>query len=54
MISAGESLFDGHKDKSALMSSIKGLQLSRQTVARRVEQISDNLESQMHQDLQSC
>ncbi|PNF31034.1 hypothetical protein B7P43_G17891 [Cryptotermes secundus] len=51
---AGESLFDDHKDKSALMSSIKGLQLSHQTVARRVEQISVNLESQLHQDLQSC
>lgn len=54
MISASKSLFDGHKDKSALMSSIKGLQLSHQTVARRVEQISDNLEFQIHQDLQSC
>ncbi|PNF31602.1 hypothetical protein B7P43_G18079, partial [Cryptotermes secundus] len=54
MISAGESLFDGHKDKSSLMSSIKGLQLSHQTVARRVERISDNLEYQLHQDLQSC
>jgi hypothetical protein len=37
MISAGEPLFDGHKDKSALMSSIKGLQLAHQTVAKRVE-----------------
>jgi hypothetical protein len=51
MISAGEFLFDGHKDKSALMSSIKGLQLSHQTAASRVELISDNLESQIHQDL---
>ncbi|PNF14494.1 hypothetical protein B7P43_G16172 [Cryptotermes secundus] len=54
MISAGESLFDGHKDKSALMTSIRGLQLCHKTVARRVEQIFDNLESQIHQDLQSC
>ncbi|PNF33192.1 hypothetical protein B7P43_G12810 [Cryptotermes secundus] len=54
MISASESLLNGHKDKSALMTSIKGLQLCHKTVARQVEQISDNLESQIHQDLQSC
>ena len=53
MLNAAESLFDSHKDKSALISSIKGLQLSHQTVARRVEQISNNMESQLHQDLQT-
>ncbi|PSN44348.1 hypothetical protein C0J52_11095 [Blattella germanica] len=35
------------------MSSIKELQLSHRTVTRRVEQIVNKLESQLHQDLQS-
>jgi hypothetical protein len=54
MISAAETLFDCHKDKSELLSSIKSIQLSHQTVARRVEQISNNLQSQLHRDFQSC
>ncbi|KAJ4442602.1 hypothetical protein ANN_04191 [Periplaneta americana] len=54
MINDDESLFNCHNDKSSLMSSIRGLQLSHQTVAKRVEKIANNLESQLRQNLQSC
>ncbi|PSN32960.1 hypothetical protein C0J52_25093 [Blattella germanica] len=52
MISAAKSLFDGHKDKSALKSSIKGLQICLTKLG--IERISNNLESRLHQNLQSC
>ncbi|PNF33551.1 hypothetical protein B7P43_G17321 [Cryptotermes secundus] len=37
-----------------LLLAISDFQLSHQTAARQVEQISDNVESQIHQDLKSC
>ncbi|XP_075227334.1 zinc finger BED domain-containing protein 5-like [Lycorma delicatula] len=54
MISVAKSLLEGHKDKLALTSSFEGLQLSHQTVARRVENISIYLEPRLHEDLQLC
>lgn len=54
IIGAVESFLDGRcRDKTKVMSSVKDIKLSYQTVARRVEQTSNDLESQMPRNLQS-
>lgn len=52
MLYAAESLFDKMKSKHEIISFIDKLQLSHQTVGRRVEQISRDLQPQAQSYLQ--
>jgi hypothetical protein len=54
LVVAGDLLFNEFKNKTALCSAIKEVQLSRSTVTRRVEYMSDDIEQQMRQDLEIC
>ncbi|CAH1110459.1 unnamed protein product [Psylliodes chrysocephalus] len=53
-LEAAESLFVNFKNKAEIILTIKDIQLSRQTVIRRVETINKNLESQTMNDLRDC
>lgn len=53
-LEAAESLFVNFKNKAEIISAIKDIQLSRQTVTRRVETISKNLENQTMNYLRDC
>ncbi|XP_023309706.1 general transcription factor II-I repeat domain-containing protein 2-like [Anoplophora glabripennis] len=53
-VEAAESLFVNFKNKAEIISAIKDIQLSRQTVTRRVETISKNLENQTMNYLKDC
>ena len=51
---AAESLFGGFENKREIMSAIKDMQLSRSTVTRRCEDMSEDLHSQLKKDVNSC
>jgi hypothetical protein len=51
---ASDSLFNEFKNKTEICNAIKGVQLSRSTVTRIVECMSDDNEQQMRQDLEIC
>ncbi|XP_073996419.1 general transcription factor II-I repeat domain-containing protein 2-like [Rhodnius prolixus] len=53
-IKAGEVLFQNFKNKSEIMASIKNMSLSRNTVMRRTEGISQNLEDILHENINKC
>jgi hypothetical protein len=54
LVVAGDSLFNEFKYKTEICNAIKEVQLSRSTVTRRVECMSDDNEQQMRQDLEIC
>jgi hypothetical protein len=54
LVVAGDSLFNKFKNKTEICNAIKEVQLSRSTVTRRVECMSDDNEQQMRQDLEIC
>jgi hypothetical protein len=54
LVVAGDSLFNEFKNKTGMCNAIKEVQLSRNTVTRRVECMSDDAEQQMRQDLEIC
>jgi hypothetical protein len=54
LVVAGDSLFNEFKNKTEICNAIKGVQLSRSTVTRRVECMSDDTEQQIRQDLEIC
>ncbi|XP_061480010.1 general transcription factor II-I repeat domain-containing protein 2-like [Rhineura floridana] len=54
LLIAGESLFEGFSYKSEIIAAMKMLDLSRETLARRIESISNDLEHQLQNDLQKC
>jgi hypothetical protein len=47
MLSAAESLFEGSGNKTEIVSSIKDVHLSANTIMRRTESISRNLRDQL-------
>ena len=51
---AAESLFAGFENKREIMNAIKDMQLSRSTVTRRCEDMSEDLHSQLKKDVNSC
>ncbi|XP_029654508.1 zinc finger BED domain-containing protein 5-like [Octopus sinensis] len=51
---SADSLFDGMKNKQEISNCIKELQLSKQSIVRRAESISENLLSQLKKDLYAC
>ncbi|KAL1492435.1 hypothetical protein ABEB36_010687 [Hypothenemus hampei] len=53
-IKAGELLFQNFKNKSEIISVIKDLSLSRNTVMRRTEAINGNLEELLKENIDKC
>jgi len=53
-LEAADSLFDGFKNKAEIISAIKSMQLSANTVMRRVEVMSSDITSQLQTDLDRC
>lgn len=53
-LEAGESLFSDFGNKAEILSAINDLQLSRNSVTRRVEQISLDLKEQLKKDIEDC
>lgn len=49
-----DSLFNDFKNKSEITAAIQDLQLSRNTVMRRIEKMSGNLKEQLHNDINRC
>jgi hypothetical protein len=54
LVVAGNSLLNEFKNKTEMCNTNKEVQLSRSTVTRRLECMSDNTEQQMRQDLEIC
>lgn len=53
-IKAGEVLFQNFKNKSEIMTSINNISLSRNTVMRRTEEMSENLEEILQENIHNC
>ncbi|KAL2087224.1 hypothetical protein ACEWY4_018283 [Coilia grayii] len=53
-LEAADSLFRDFKNKPEIMSSIKALQLSRNSVTRHCEMMGDNLTQQLRRDIADC
>lgn len=53
-LDAGDCIFDGFSNKKEIMAAIQKLQLSGNTVTRRIKAISGDLEDQLQSDLQRC
>lgn len=51
---AGEALFNDFKNKKEIISALNDISLSRNTVMRRSEALSENLEQLLNEDLQKC
>ncbi|XP_061450843.1 general transcription factor II-I repeat domain-containing protein 2-like isoform X2 [Rhineura floridana] len=53
-LTAGDSMFEGFPNKKEILAAIQKLQLSGNTITRRIESISRDLEHQLQSDLQTC
>lgn len=53
-VEAADTLFQDFKNKAKILSSIKALQLSRSTVARRSEAMAQDLMQQLWKDIADC
>ena len=53
-LEAANTLFDNFKNKAEIMSAIKSVQLSANTVMRRVEAMSSDVISQLKTDFDRC
>jgi hypothetical protein len=53
LIVTGNSLFNEFKNKTEICDAVKEVQLSRSTITRRVENMSDNTE-QLREELEIC
>lgn len=53
-IEAGETLFGDFKNKTEIMSAIRELQLSRLTVTRRIEVMSQDIADKLKHDIMKC
>ncbi|XP_075217816.1 zinc finger BED domain-containing protein 5-like [Lycorma delicatula] len=49
-----DSLFNDFKNKSKIVAAIQDLQLSRNTVMRRIERMSGNVKEQLYNDINRC
>jgi len=54
MLGVAESLFHDFKNKNEIISAIKQVPLSRNTVTRRVDEIANDVSDQMKNDLAKC
>lgn len=54
MLAASEILFQEFKNKKEIMLAIKEVQLSRNSVTRRIQAMSVNVREQLKDDLQKC
>ncbi|CAH0397110.1 unnamed protein product [Chilo suppressalis] len=54
LMEAGETLFGDFKNKTLFMSAIRKLQLSRLTVTRRIEVISQDMADKLKHDIMEC
>lgn len=53
-VEAADALFCDFKNRSEIISAINEMQLSRNTVAKRVDEISSDLKQQLMQDVKDC
>lgn len=53
-LEAVDSLFGDFKNKSDIVTAINNMQLTRNTVTRRVDELSSDLQEQLMQDINSC
>ncbi|XP_053221557.1 zinc finger BED domain-containing protein 5-like isoform X1 [Podarcis raffonei] len=53
-LTAGDSMFEGFPNKKEILAAIQKLQLSGNTITRRIESISRDLDYQLQSDLQNC
>uniref|UniRef100_A0A8D0B0Q1 SCAN box domain-containing protein n=1 Tax=Salvator merianae TaxID=96440 RepID=A0A8D0B0Q1_SALMN len=53
-LAAADSMFEGFSNKKEIVAAIQKLQLSGNTITRRIESISRDLENQLRSDLQNC
>uniref|UniRef100_A0A8C5SPD7 SCAN box domain-containing protein n=1 Tax=Laticauda laticaudata TaxID=8630 RepID=A0A8C5SPD7_LATLA len=53
-LTAADSIFEGFSNKKEILTAIQKLQLSGNTVSRRIQSISNDLEYQLQSDLQKC
>lgn len=53
-IEASDALFKDFKNKTEIMSAVKAVQLTRNTVTRRCEMMGDNLVQQLAKDIDCC
>ena len=53
-IEASDALFKEFKNKTEIMSAVKAVQLTRNTVTRRCEMMGDNLVQQLAKDIDCC
>ena len=49
-----DSLFQNFRSKNEIKSAIEELQMSRNTVMRRIEKMSENVTHQLHRDFNNC
>ncbi|XP_069582815.1 general transcription factor II-I repeat domain-containing protein 2-like [Ranitomeya imitator] len=54
MLAAADSLFQDFKKNSDIISAIKSLQLSGNTITRRIESMSEDIRHQLKRDLEKC
>ncbi|CAK6982894.1 zinc finger BED domain-containing protein 5-like isoform X1, partial [Scomber scombrus] len=53
-IEAADALFGEFKNKTEIVTAIKDMQLSRNTVTRRCEGMAEDVESQLKKDIDAC
>ncbi len=53
-IEAADALFGEFKNKTEIVSTIKDMQLSRNTVTRRCEGMAEDVETQLKKDIDAC
>ena len=53
-LEAADTLFADFKNKKEIVSSIEDMQLSRNTVTRRCEAMSGDIEQQLQNDIDAC
>lgn len=53
-VEAADALFGDFKNKTDIVNAIKDVQLSRNTVTRRCEEMAENLHEQLKKDIDAC
>ncbi|MGL6121402.1 MAG: hypothetical protein ACRC0V_12975 [Fusobacteriaceae bacterium] len=53
-ITGADALFEGFNNKKEIVSAIQNIQLSNDTTAKRIQDISTDLQSQLKTDIENC
>ncbi|XP_062998575.1 general transcription factor II-I repeat domain-containing protein 2-like [Elgaria multicarinata webbii] len=53
-LTASDAIFEGFSNKKEIIAAIQKLQMSGNTITRRIQSISSDLEHQLQSDLQKC